>query len=102
MLMVPKHLQTALWSYDLSTIDPDRDKGTIITQVLNYGNKQAIDWVLERYGHSDIEAELAHPRRGVWNKLSYNFWTTLFNVPKKEVNFWPPHDNDRKHALRDS
>ncbi|MBU1486743.1 hypothetical protein KKH56_01660 [bacterium] len=46
-MAVPKFLQSALWSYDLSKMDAGNkdDKRIIIEQVLNYGIWEQLKWL---------------------------------------------------------
>lgn len=68
MAKIPKEFQSALWSYDISKLDSERDANLIITQLLNYGNKKAKRWVSENYADGKIKEVLSHPQRGVWNR----------------------------------
>lgn len=81
---IPQSVRVTLWSYDVDRMDIDRDKDLIITQVLNYGTKEATDWLRETYSREDIAKNIAHPRAGQWNKKSLNFWSIVFDV-KPEI-----------------
>ncbi len=87
--MIPEYIKPYLWSYDITKLDIQGDQELIITQILNFGSKKAIDWLLKTYTQKEISEVVSHPRRGVWNKKSYNFWTTILDVPKQQLNFWP-------------
>ncbi len=87
--MIPEYIKPYLWSYDAAEIDIERHRELIITQILNLGSKKSIDWLLETYTRQEIEEVVSHPRRGVWNKKSYNFWTILLGIPKQQLGFWP-------------
>lgn len=66
MAKVPKEFQSALWSYDISKLDSERDTNLIITQLLNYGGEKGREWILENYSDEKIRQVLSHPQRGVW------------------------------------
>ncbi len=66
MAKIPKKFQHALWSYDISKLDTQKDASLIITQFLNYGGKEAQKWVFENYPKEKILEVLAHPQRGMW------------------------------------
>lgn len=78
--VIPQSVRATLWSYDTDRMDIDRDKDLIITQVLNYGTKDATDWLRTTYSREDIAKNITHPRAGQWNKKSLNFWSIVFNV----------------------
>ena len=79
-MALPKFLQPYLASYDLSQMDPKKDKITIITQILNFGDKKAIKWLFRTYKISAIRSVLKKPRRGLWLRKSINYWTKIRNV----------------------
>ena len=91
MTKLPKDLQSALWSYDVSKLDDKKDASLIITQLLNYGGEEAKDWVWKNYSESEIARIINHPQRGTWNRnilreiltkniLGIKKWTILFSV----------------------
>jgi len=60
-MAMPKFLQPYLWSYDLSQMDTKEDKITIITPILNFGDKKAIKWLFETYKMPEIKSVLKNP-----------------------------------------
>lgn len=85
--MLPKFLQSALWSYDLKKMTKNRDKKTIITQILNYGTWPQIQWLLKNYSPKEIEEIFKNPGRGVWRDDVINYWEKIFNIrlPKNKI-----------------
>ena len=83
-ITLPRHFQTALWSYDLSKVDPLRDKKDIITQVLNYGDWHDIKRLFKLYSEEEIRKVIKTPRRGVWLEKVLNFWCTTLNIKLKQ------------------
>lgn len=79
-MALPKFLQPCLWSYDLSQMNPKEDKITIITQILNFGDKRDIRWLFKTYKVSEIKSVLRKPRRGLWLERIINYWTKILNV----------------------
>jgi len=77
---LPKFLQPMLWSYKLESLDKDKDKEYIITQVLNYGDWRSVKWVKKAYSDQTIKNIVLHPRRGQWFERVLNFWTQMFNI----------------------
>ncbi|MEW6408468.1 MAG: hypothetical protein AB1465_07345 [Patescibacteria group bacterium] len=86
-MSLPKFLQTAPWSYDLKTLDIKKDRHLIITQILNHGTWEQVQWVLKNYREREIKEVVKNPDRGVWHKDALNFWLNIFNLklPKKII-----------------
>lgn len=77
---LPAYLQSCLWSYDVSRMDKDRDWWVIINQVLNWGNKQQVEWVKQNYPREKIEEVVRHPRRGMWFRERLRWWLRAFDI----------------------
>jgi hypothetical protein len=84
-MKIPGFVATCLWSYDIRKLDLQRDKGMIITQVLNYGNEKRIKWLYSVYPEDDIKKIVKQPCRGLWFDRVLNFWEKMLNIriPKK-------------------
>lgn len=82
-MKLPKSVQVALWSYDISTIDTIIDRELIVTNVLNIGTKEAVQWLFQQYNKDEIKAVIKSPKPGIWNKRSLNLWSLVFQVPAK-------------------
>ena len=52
--MLPQSVKLALWSYDTDKIDAVNDSKLVISQVLNFGTKEATDWIMNNYGKSKV------------------------------------------------
>jgi len=79
-------LQNILWSYDASSLDTNKDRIYIITQVLNYGTWEDLKLLYKIYSDKDIKRVVKNPQKGLWFEKVLNFWCTLFNVKiKKEL-----------------
>lgn len=87
-MSVPSFLQSALWSYDLTKMDPDdpKDRDVIITQVLNHGNAEQLIWLTKTYTKQEIESVVKSPRRGVWFRRVLDYWLTIFGhtLPREQ------------------
>lgn len=85
-MALPKFLQSALWSYDLKSLDLKSDYRLIITQVLNHGNWKQIQWLKKIYGLEKIKKVVSNPSRGLWYDDVLNYWQVILNLklPKKK------------------
>ena len=78
---IPYSIATScLWSYRRSDLDLHRDRKLIITQVLNYGDWKALQWLYRIFPEREIRKAVEHPSRGLWLKQVLNFWCLMLNV----------------------
>jgi hypothetical protein len=80
-------MQVVLWSYDLSKINPDRDRKLIITQGLNYGSEQVVSWIKENYTEDQIREVITHPSRGIWFRERLRRWLKYFKMMIDPLDF---------------
>lgn len=79
-MLFPPAVRACLWSYDISALDLERDQTLIITNVLNYGTKEATEWLFSQYPASLIAAVIQTPLPGRWDKKSLALWSLVFDV----------------------
>jgi len=77
-------LRPFLWSYNINEMDFSRDKKRIITNVLNYGTKQATNLIFKIYGENSLKEVVANPLSGEWNKKSLNYWQLIFDIKNQK------------------
>lgn len=82
-MALPKFLQPYLASYDLKSLDLNRDKDLIITEILNKGDEQALSWLGRNYSQKDIRKVLSFPTKGMWMKSVLSYWLKIFNLKLK-------------------
>lgn len=78
--MLPSYVKSVLWSYDTDKIDLVKHRRLIISQVLNYGTKEATDWLFKKYSKREIISELINPRRGIWYPRILNYWQKKLKI----------------------
>jgi len=81
---IPKKMQWLLWSYDIDSLDLERDKDYIITQVLNYGTWEDLKWLFKVYSEREIKNVVKKPARGLWFRDVLNFWNLMLNLKLKK------------------
>ncbi len=79
-MSVPANLQPVLWSYNVSKLDIKRNEHLIITQVLNYGFPEDLEWLLKTYNLSQITSAVSSPDRGIWFRDKLQHWLTKLNL----------------------
>lgn len=84
-IKIQKILKPLLWSYNTEKIDLWKDRNLIITQGLNYGDWNTVEWLFKTYGKNEIKKIVSRPKRGLWWKKVLNFWLTIMEIklPKK-------------------
>lgn len=82
--MLPSYVKSVLWSYDTDKIDPVKHRRLIISQVLNFGTKEATDWLFKFYELNEIRKEAGKIPEKQWNKKSLALWKLALNFSFKE------------------
>lgn len=80
MNQLPAPVKQALWSYDTSRIDLNIHKKLIISQVLNYGVKEATDWLFRTYEIEEIRNISNTIPMGQWSKKSLGLWSLFLGI----------------------
>jgi len=83
--MLPRSVKQVLWSYDTDKVDTTTDKKLIISQVLNFGDKEATDWALDYYGKDVLKENALSMSSGQWNKKSLNYWSLMLNFKPNQI-----------------
>ncbi len=81
---ISQKMRWLFWSYDIKTLDFDRDKDYIISQVLNYGTWDDVRWLKKTYPDDEIKKVIKNPSRGIWFEKVLNYWCTIFNIRLKK------------------
>jgi len=85
---IPDFVRHALWSYDVSQLDLVKHKSLLIKNILDYGTKQATDWLRCMYTKSDIQTVIKSTPESAWGKKSLNLWSLLYDVkPQHKTRF---------------
>lgn len=77
---LPKSVQNVLWSYDVKKIDLHRHKKLVIAQVLNFGTKEATDWLFKAYDQNEIRSHAEKIPTGQWDKKSLALWSLYLGI----------------------
>ncbi len=77
---MPQSVRAVLWSYDLNKIDLATHKELIITQVLNFGSKEATDWLFKTYSKDEIIKVASLVPLGQWDKKSLALWSLYLGI----------------------
>lgn len=79
-MAIPKFLQPCFPSWDLKTLDKNKDKILIVTRILNHGTDKDILWLGKNYSQKEIKETVSSPARGVWMKSTLSYWLKIFDI----------------------
>lgn len=97
--MIPQNLHKYFWEYKVNEIDEDKFWFSVIERLLEYGDDEAVRWVINQYPKEKI-IEVVKSSRCLSRKTA-NFWKNFFRLkeeevlclrkssPYQDVSFWP-------------
>lgn len=77
---MPQSVKNVLWSYNTEEIDPDTNKQIIVGQVLNFGTKEATDWLFRNYSIEEIRKIAVTIPSGQWDRKSLALWSLYLEI----------------------
>lgn len=81
-MKVPGFLRKYFWDVDFAEFEV-KDSVFIIERILEYGDKLAVQWMLDNFSRVEIKKVLSE-KRG-FSKKSCNYWSLFFNLPKNKI-----------------
>lgn len=84
---LPDNLKPILWSYDLDKLNLEKNKKTIIINVINYGNLEHWQWLKENYGKEVVREVLAKTRASEIRPGARRLASIIFDV--EQFNYAP-------------
>lgn len=85
MREIPKSLQGALWSANVSKLDLEKDRAYIVNQVLSYGTLDEIRWLMKAYGKDTVKQVFLDQPMKVYTKQCFALMkNVMFDL--KQVN----------------
>jgi len=88
---LPDYFRPILWSYDLDKLNPEKNRKTVIVNVINYGNLKHWRWLKKNYGEEVVRKVLARIRAseirpGARRLASIIFDVSQFNYASRGTN----------------
>lgn len=80
---IPDYVKKYFWEIDTDKLDIYKDKPYITTRLLEYGDQNAIKWLLLNMSKQRIKQSLLKTRE--ISQKSANFWSEYFNIPKNKI-----------------
>ena len=79
-MALPKFLKSYFWDVDFWQLDIKKHRQFILTRILNYGDKKAIEWAKKKFSKNEIKKTLLSSRS--LDRKSLNFWSLIFGLDK--------------------
>jgi len=74
---LPAGLQKYFWDCDFSALSIEKQRRLIIERVLNFGNDDAVRWLLAHVDRANIADVLEHSRN--LSEKTRNFWNIMIS-----------------------
>lgn len=81
--MLPKNFNRYFWEIDTTKLDTKKRAYYIIERILEYGDTEAVKWMLETYPKDIIIGVLKTSR--ALSLKSANYWAIIFNTPTSQI-----------------
>lgn len=75
---LPSLLRPWFWDVPLASLAPDRHEAFILGRVLEFGDQQAVRWLLRTYPRPRIRAFLKGRGADVLSRRTWHFWALFF------------------------
>ena len=81
--MLPSFLQKYFWDTDAKKLDVKKNDPYIIKRILEYGDRDAVQWMMHQYERESIVNVLKRSR--ALSQKSASFWKFFLRVAKSQV-----------------
>jgi hypothetical protein len=81
--MLPKHLASLFWDANIETFVASSYPDYTISRVLEYGDEEAIRWLLMTFSEKDVVDVLRRDRH--LSPRSANFWALRYHLAVDDV-----------------
>lgn len=80
---LPDFLKKYFWDVEFRGLDLEKYRIYVLKRILEYGDKQAVDWMWKNFSKTEIKEVLINYRG--FSRKTANFWALLLDIDKKEV-----------------
>lgn len=81
--MLPQNLKKYFWEVDTDSLEIEGNAEYIISRILEYGDREAVSWLLKNFKPALIKKILRESR--FFSRRTANFWRLLFNMDKNKI-----------------
>ncbi len=83
MKPLPETLKQYFWDVDFSKLNYEKRPRYVIERILEFGDENAVNWMMEKFSREQIVATLKKSRQ--LSRKSANFWAFFLKVDKEQV-----------------
>lgn len=83
MTNIPPSIKSLFWDIDTKNLEPSTNSHFIIKRVLDRGNTENVNWLLNSFNDKEI-IETISTSRDLTQKTA-NFWADIYNLDKTKV-----------------
>jgi succinate dehydrogenase flavin-adding protein (antitoxin of CptAB toxin-antitoxin module) len=83
MIKLPEYLKKYFWEIDFNKLDSKKSSYYIIERLLEYGDKEAIQWLTKNFSKQALENVVYTSKQ--LSKKSANFWQLIFNLDRNKI-----------------
>ncbi len=76
--MLPISFKPYLWSYIFEKLDIEKNKKTIILNILNFGNTNSWKELFKIYGKNEIKKVFYSVKKTEFDSKTFSFWNNEF------------------------
>jgi hypothetical protein len=80
---VPESLRLLFWDLDTQQLDPRAYPRYVIERVLEFGDREAVDWMKQLFAEEQIVQVLRGSRR--LSRRSANYWSLVYGIPRLDI-----------------
>jgi hypothetical protein len=81
--MIPDGLKPLFWDVNLDTFNPAAYPEYTSSRVLEWGDREAVDWLKETFPEAQIREVIRTEKR--LSPRSANFWALVYGIPEDQV-----------------
>jgi len=82
---LPEFFKSLFWSYDFSTIDPQKNEERVIVNTINYGDWEHWQWIIKHYGKEKVKEILKNTSASEFRKRAFKLISLLLEI--KEIKY---------------
>ena len=82
-MILPRFLSKYFWDVNFKALNASKYPYFIIERILEYGDKDAVQWMIKNFKKSQIKQTLLK-KRGL-SYRSANYWGLMFSIPKDKI-----------------
>ena len=95
--MLPAFLEKYFWDSDISKADVKENAPYIIERILEYGDMDAVRWMMGAYARESLIEVLKHSRS--LSRKGAHFWALFFEVSEQEIKCLSKQFQARSRAI---